>query len=432
MSTSEHPEHPQLKKMFWEEMEPIQLENIFHEDDVPLLSITKNRISALVMIGVVLVVIMFCLGFFVIIPREVQVAFELKGGDSEEIIQFAEPVQIKERHVSMGQTIRVKERLVSIYSDGIGRKIADYHNAANNIADFDRFARPRFVQEQSARKNEIDLLTGIISKIQSQIKQLTRNQNKSISDLESLVKIAESQYERDLKLYQGGAVALAALEQSNQHLVHAKSTLNASEAQYSFELTSISATLRDYEIQRQKLQDQVNTSNASFIEEQGKVEQFLDNAKTSITTIYGSVNVEENALSILAADNGVITLLNDSETTLASGTVICKLRTKANDFFASAAANPRQAGSLKKGQQVILKFSSFPYYYYGTMRGKIETISQSADPQGNFPLTISLDEEESIISNQIAKGMMGNAAVVVEEYSVMHYLFRKLLQVVKW
>ena len=92
-------------KGFWDELEPHQLEDIFHEDDVPLLPIGKKVTETIVRIAIGLVVLMVIAAATVHIPRQINLEFEIRGGGNEYIFQYPEPINIRKKWIASGDSL---------------------------------------------------------------------------------------------------------------------------------------------------------------------------------------------------------------------------------------------------------------------------------------------------------------------------------------
>lgn len=97
-------------------------------------------------------------------------------------------------------------------------------------------------------------------------------------------------------------------------------------------------------------------------------------------------------------------------------------------------------GFVKKGQEVRLAIDAFPYQRFGTITGKVLTVSTSAvsqqGPSGQsvavYPVTVQLDKsrvfafgrEEGLVS-----GMTLTARIITEKQSLLKWLFEPLFAV---
>ena len=97
-------------------------------------------------------------------------------------------------------------------------------------------------------------------------------------------------------------------------------------------------------------------------------------------------------------------------------------------------------GFVKRGQQVRLAIDAFPYQRFGTVTGKVQTVSASAinaqGPNGTtiavYPVTVAI-EQASIAAygrtEPLVPGMTLAARIVTEKQSLLQWLFEPFFAV---
>lgn len=97
-------------------------------------------------------------------------------------------------------------------------------------------------------------------------------------------------------------------------------------------------------------------------------------------------------------------------------------------------------GFVKPGQQVRLAIDAFPYQRFGTVTGKVQTVSASAvnaqGPNGAtiavYPVTVAIDKTSVSAygrNEALVSGMTLNARIVTDKQSLLEYLFEPLFAV---
>lgn len=97
-------------------------------------------------------------------------------------------------------------------------------------------------------------------------------------------------------------------------------------------------------------------------------------------------------------------------------------------------------GFVKPGQQVRLAIDAFPYQRFGTVTGKVRTVSASAvnakGPNGAmiavYPITVAIDEASVSAygrNEPLVSGMTLSARIVTDKQSLLEYLFEPLFAV---
>jgi hypothetical protein len=414
------------KEHFWEKLETHQLENIFHEDDVPLLPIARQTLHRITRLSLVLFVMVFASGFFIVIPREVNLDFELRGGGKETIWQYPEAILIRQHHVRTGEVIEKGNPLLTITSPAIATAINRYHNASKQSTIFQTHTIARLQSEQRAREIRLGILKGQIRQLQQELKMLGELQLVTADELEQSVSIFTIQLERDEQLLASEAISQKDLEASQQNLRAAKVALSQQQISYAYQVSALNSELRGAIAQEALIKTEATTARAIQEEEWAIRNQAIDLALSQLELTYGPGEISKEGYTLFAPAGGQVTLLNTKETTLENGELIGRVLTDTNDHYAFSEADPLQTGSLIDGQRVILKYASFPHFYYGSMEAEITSVSKTADPNGLFPIRIAITDAGRL-KGKVVRGMKGRASVVVEEHTVMQYLFKKLL-----
>jgi membrane fusion protein len=97
-------------------------------------------------------------------------------------------------------------------------------------------------------------------------------------------------------------------------------------------------------------------------------------------------------------------------------------------------------GFVKQGQEVRLAIDAFPYQRFGTVMGKVQTVSASAiNAQGPnetriavYPVTVVIDQANIAAygrSEPLVSGMTLSARIVTEKQSLLEWLFEPLFAV---
>ena len=407
-------------------LEPHQYEDIFQEDDIPLRDISHRSNRFLYYFGIILLVILVLISFLVKIPREVNLVFELRGGSKEKMLQFPQPVYIIEKFIQIGDSIKKGQALVAISSPFIVGFIDQIEKANSELAFYQKNITQNNTEEIKSLEVKINNTQLELSKSQAEY-QITRNaQNRELKVLKAQLHTAESLWKRNQKLHTEQVISDQQLEESfqsykgsEQNLTQIQETYNLSLGRLQTQSTNLQNLIRqlNQELSLLKSGHQVNQKSILLKKEQ---------AEKSLKLYFGEYQIKENTIILKSPQDGVITLMASQEGELPVGEMLLRLQTAQESFDAIAQANSVQIGSLKKGQKAVLKYDSFPYYYYGTMQGKTSSISSSPNAQGNFIVNIQITEQKRL-KDKVKKGMRGTVSIVSEEMPLIFYMLRKSL-----
>ena len=93
----------------------------------------------------------------------------------------------------------------------------------------------------------------------------------------------------------------------------------------------------------------------------------------------------------------------------------------------------RNSGKVKKGQKVIIKLDNYPFEEWGSLNGKISSISEvpKQGEQSFYTLFISLDDLKTSFGKNIVfkQEMQGTGEIVLEELTVLQRIFYQLRKV---
>lgn len=164
------------------------------------------------------------------------------------------------------------------------------------------------------------------------------------------------------------------------------------------------------------------------------------------------VELDLNQTAISATADGIISKLNlrNPGQTVRPGEEIAQIVPSNTDLVVKASVASEQKSKLKEGQKVLLRVSACPYPDYGTLKGKVKTISPDAFvPQASGATAISPTtatsqkagvvgafyevtiEPESLSLNHGKKqcavqlGMEGTADIISKEETVLQFFLRK-------
>ena len=113
---------------------------------------------------------------------------------------------------------------------------------------------------------------------------------------------------------------------------------------------------------------------------------------------------------------------------LQAGQGICFITNKSNQYFVEMLIPRNNAGKIKAGQEVLLKFASYPAQEFGSVRGRIEYIKNVPTDSG-YLAKVSLPD--GLITNYkkpilFQEGLMAQAEIITEKKKLSDRLFSGL------
>lgn len=408
-------------------LEAHQFENIYHEDDVPFQNASDSAIKRLIYYGIGLFVILIIASFLIKVPREIQIPFELKGGILEFIVQYPEKVYVKEIQVRTGDTIIRGQPLIKITSPEISSQINEIEALMTELSFFRHEKQDLYKSDLAyfeARKKGLDK---DISKLSAEIEISRTDMVHELANLKEQLDIQSENLKRNQKLYADGFLSALELEKVQIEYNNVKQMFESKNSEYKSGIADLESRKQMKINEKNELVEQKVKTILLNKTDSIDLKNRLIQAEHKLQLTYGISKINGDGLNILSPYDGRISLITASESELLPGQIIVRMQTSEKAYYAYAKATPAEIGKLQEGNKAVLKYNSFPYYYYGTMKSVIESTSQSPDETGDYPIRMNITDMGNL-KNKVRKGMTGNASIVVEEKSVADYLFRVFLK----
>ncbi|MDW7695851.1 hypothetical protein R9C00_25265 [Flammeovirgaceae bacterium SG7u.111] len=404
-----------------------QYKDLYHEDDVPLNNIGKKIAKLLIVYGIVITLISIVISCVVIVPNELDLTFELRGGRTENIIQFQEDLYVKQTYVTVAQPIKKGQPLVTISSPRIVGLIADINEKASALHFYVSQQEKANHQETLMIQTKIKGTNNNLSRLRAELAVLKTSAEHEIGNLTNQVKNIEGQHNRITKLYKNGAIAALEYDVSLKSLQEAKYKLIAEEENYNIEQATLRSRIEVLQNELANTKQELESFISNSTVKQANLEEQLELSKNRLALLYGATRINGNAITLLSEADGHVTLLTESEIKVPSGQILVRVQTDTQSYYAYALAEPKDIGLIGNNILAVLKFEGLPHYYYGTMKAEVVSTSESPDASGKYPVRMNIHDQGQL-ANKVRKGMRGTASVVIEERPIIGYLLRAFLE----
>ncbi len=412
-----------------DELKQHQIADIYKADDIPFKDISTHIAKRLVNFGLLLFGILLILSFVIKIPREINLSFELKGGLSEHIYQYPETVYLRNFYVNTFDKVDTGSPLVSITSPRIVSYLEAYKTAKNQLDLFNNSKR-------QANEKAISLLNRQASGILSELDYVKEEKSKVISaseketkNLELQLQNRQNQHNRNKQLHDNQVISDQELEESLILLHSAEQELISTKEDFALQEAEVNSRLQELRNEYDQTTAEIEQKEAEFEFEHQELKEALRLSKNMMELNYGPFKVTGNAITLISNIKGQVNLKTETENEIEAGEIILRIQTDSNAFYAYTAAASKDIGHIQKGTKAILKFSSFPHYYYGTMKASVSSISSSPTENGNYPINLFINDTGRL-DQKVTKGMTGTASFIVEEMPVINYIAKSFLKAV--
>ena len=188
------------------------------------------------------------------------------------------------------------------------------------------------------------------------------------------------------------------------------------------------------------------TARQTQLEKEQKVQQLemeLTQLKSKIAETQTMLAQAKNKLKqrfLYAPVNGVISALNvhNKGEVVQTGQTIAEMTPNQAPLVLEVSLPNREAGFVKTGMPVQVKFDAFPYQNYGVIPGKVVSISPDAKTDERlgvfYRVEVSIDRDSVKANNQTWKlkaGQTASAEIVIRQRSIADILLDPLKQLQK-
>lgn len=347
--------------------------------------------------------------------------------------------KVAQVHVGEGQTVKAGQVLLELDSD----------LAANEIQ--------RLEKELAATQTEANQTEMLIEQVrlQAQVKQAmaqaqTRSQALEVSKAESTISSTEAiltQLESDAKAHRSrldrlqplareGAISQENVFQAEQGLSERERSLIENQgnlARSRSEATRLRETLTQQQAEEQNI-----ALEAQQQIQQLKVKSAQLRAKGSqIQTAIEAANTKLKDRFLYAPVSGTISSLNvrNPGEVVQVGQAVAEIAPEQRPMVISAVLPNQEAGLVKPGMTVQLKFDAFPYQTYGVIPGKVRSISPDAKSDEKlgqvYRMEVELDRNYVMRDNQkvfFKSGQTASVEIVTRTRRVMDVLLEPIHQ----
>ena len=179
-----------------DDLEPVQYQKLYWEEDVPLRDVRKSTLRKFVYLGCILCLIFILIGLFIKFPDQVELPFVIKSDKSEEIYRYSSAVYLVDKYVKPQDTVKKGQPLIKITSAEIVELVNNYHGAEQNLQNF-------YQQRLLSVSKQKEMMTNKMGQTRNNIRE-TQNEQ-AVLDSTWKSNIARAQLENDdaIKKYEG-------------------------------------------------------------------------------------------------------------------------------------------------------------------------------------------------------------------------------------
>jgi hypothetical protein len=410
-----------------DELEPQQYQHLYKEEDVPLKDVRKSVLRKFVYIGAGLCLVFLMIWLFVKFPDQVELPFEIKSNQSEEIYRFSNPVYVIDKYVKPQDIVSSGQPLVRITSVEIVTLINSYLEAEQNLLNFSKQKLVSVEKQKEIISNKIAQSTNDISEVQHEMATLDSSWKSNLAKAEFENNDAIYKYNINKKLFDEGVISKNDLTEFETRKIRAADVLITAEQNYGKLKYSLEVLYHKYLLDNNSSNEELKKIDIDTKYDSVSLSNQYALAKNKIKNTFGDFELRGGDLVLKANANGIVSFIFEGEKEVAPSAILLKVINSNASYYALVKSPPSLIGRISKNMQSVLKIASFPFYEWGTVKGHVEELSLTPDESGNFSVRISIDNFGNM-KHVMRIGMNGDATIILEEKTLYYYFFRKAKQ----
>ncbi len=404
---------------------PHQIEDIYDEDDAPIMDFKKKIVRKAAWIAGVIFLLFVGPGIWVKIPKHLNFNFKLNTQEKEFIAQYDQKVFILEKHGSPGQQVAKGDPVITATSDNIVNYLSKLYDVTSKHKIYTTSEKEMMKKTLQIMTLELNAKKQNKKALLNDIGHLKKISDSKIEQLKFQYKLEKKQFERQKGLKKQGVIADAEYEQAENQFKKTENELQVTKAQYKRDLASLQNNLENTKAAINIKKQEINNYQQKYNLKKSQIEQQINSIKAQIAYAFGNTSIDSSGLIINAPINGKISYIFEGEKEVPTGSIMFIISNDLENIYAQSSIPPEFIGMVHDGNPVVLKVASFPHYEFGVLRGKIKNLSLTPNAEGNYPFEVEITDFGTL-NPFLQKGMTGKLSVVVDRKSFFGYLFEKL------
>ena len=313
-------------------------------------------------------------------------------GKSADIVKWSQAV-INSKYNTVGHKAEIQKILgdEKILLNSMNTKRFDQENVLKVMIDRRKEELREAKQQRAVWKRHLDLL------------------NKEFAMYEKLKK-------RNLIAHKDFLIVLRDLNKANGEYVRLGSDIT----QAAQDILEAENKLKELDSSlREKALTELGTISETLLETRHKIEKLEE--RLGRTNIKATVNGVVKGLAVFAGN------------VVQPGGLLLEIVPEGREFVVESRVNPRDIGHIKVGDPVVVKILTYDYARYGSLTGKLTSISASTfnddDGKPYYKATIALDNQyldSRKGKKQLKAGMTVEASIVTGEKTLLQYILKPI------
>lgn len=300
------------------------------------------------------------------------------------------------------------------------KRLRSFANGDTSVADLTTEEQAILTSMEDARQSQQNVLNDQISQKEKELQGIISSRDALARNL----KLSREELAINRKLAARGSVSRMAVMSSERQV-------NALEGELANSMSLENQTLSALDEAHNRLQSLSADLKQEALKTLGQTEAELAEINESITKLESA----SNRTIVTAPVKGIIKGLSVHTvgSVIEQGKVLLEIVPVDGDITVEALVSPSDIGNLKTGQNVTVKVTAFDFSRYGSVPGKLQSISastfQKEDGESFYKTKIKLDRNyvgKNPDRNLILPGMIVQADIITGDKTILEYLLKPI------
>lgn len=413
-----------------EKLEPIQYDDIYRQDDVPLTNIRESTSRYLIYAGAFIMLLFIILGFTIKISRIVKSRFEIKNMNREMIVRFFDNIYLLQSFVKPGDYVEKDHPLIRFNSARISDLLTRYKDACKELERFETYQVPLY----QAKLKSLELNQKQNTQTIAKSREIFANNDSlyEAKNQKAKLKIRENQtkLERNKELFKNNIISKDLLETAENEYKSSVLDSVAEDKTHKKENLELLQEIQDLGMKNLIIAQQIIEKKQEMLDKEKELKQKKEEIQEEILQGYGDVKIEDNSLVLPAKHPGIVSFLIEHDGTIYQETTILRLEPKNAKYRVVSSISPFDVSRVNKESPLKLQFDTYPSYIWGYLEGKIARISTTTDAYRQYPFEAEIISEKNS-KIKLQPSLTGTCLIKVYEGVFFQYVFREAKRILK-
>ena len=411
------------------DLEEQQFGVLYQSMDVPLRDIRKKSFGWFFLTGIVLLLMVICLGIFVKIPNYLEVPIVIENLEQDRVMMFNHSARVSEYMVEVGESVEAGQAICKVSSPQIQALISAIRIAENDIRALENHDSVDISLQVENIEKQIGARNARLAALNAEEAAATNLFISQRSALESELAYSKSLKDRNEGLAKEGAISQADYLESERNYLSQSDELALLEKSHEQGLQQFNMRRAEIRETLVTLRNQQEELSRGYRTDRGRLQDQIDFAEKNLELYYGAYEVDGDELVLLAPEAGTMTFCYPSNQLLQPGEILYRMESGKGEFAAKGTVEATQIGYVHTDMPAKVMLATFPHFEWGNLSGKIGRVSSSPDEEGLYSISVALSADNPRIAPLLQNGQTGECSIIFEEKSLFGYIMRDFRRV---